>query len=243
MKKRTAIVLAVGALILSGCSGVDGGSSSTTTSVATDVITQPSEWNTLEDVAESIEAITGGCTQNLHITEDSVGGGCGTAEGGFFLFAIDSPEHPNATTEMKTAVLLGERDEPEVLLWGAGWAIHCWENAQENCKALSSEFPSGRWVDLATSSEASALETSPASSGPTTTFGDGTHLVGPDIEAGTYRNGGASGACYWERLSGFGGTTKDIIANANPRGQAFVTIDPTDAAFTSKRCGEWVLVE
>lgn len=71
---------------------------------------------------------------------------------------------------------------------------------------------------------------------------DGTHLVGSDIQPGTYRNDGTS-SCYWARLSGTGGTVEDIIANDNPRGQAYVTIDPSDIAFESKNCGSWELVE
>lgn len=73
-------------------------------------------------------------------------------------------------------------------------------------------------------------------------FSDGTHLVGSDIQPGTYRNDGTS-SCYWARLSGTGGTVEDIIANDNPRGQAYVTIDPSDIAFESKNCGCWELVE
>lgn len=72
---------------------------------------------------------------------------------------------------------------------------------------------------------------------------DGTHRVGVDIQPGTYMNDGSSGTCYWERLSGFSGTAEDIITNANPRGQSFVTIDPSDAAFKSQLCGSWELVE
>lgn len=73
-------------------------------------------------------------------------------------------------------------------------------------------------------------------------FSDGTHAVGSDIDPGTYRRTG-TGSCYWARLSGFGGTVDDIIANDNTNGQAYVTIDPTDTAFESKRCGTWELVE
>lgn len=89
--------------------------------------------------------------------------------------------------------------------------------------------------------EAPVEDAAPA--GPSTSFSDGTHLVGADIQPGTYRNSGATGSCYWARLSGFGGTVRDIIANANPRGQSFVTIDASDKAFSSKRCGSWELVE
>lgn len=82
--------------------------------------------------------------------------------------------------------------------------------------------------------------TSTTAAGPKTTFGDGTHRVGTDIAPGTYRNSGGTG-CYWERLSGFGGSFGDIIANGNASGSqpVVVTISTSDAGFTSRRCGTW----
>jgi hypothetical protein len=74
--------------------------------------------------------------------------------------------------------------------------------------------------------------------GPAKTFGDGTHLVGTSIAAGTYRAGGGEG-CYWQRLSGLGGTLGDIIANDDAVGPAIVTILPTDKAFSTQYCGTW----
>lgn len=77
---------------------------------------------------------------------------------------------------------------------------------------------------------------------PASSFGDGTHIVGTDIEPGTYRSSGER--CYWERLSGFSGTSEDRITNGSNRGgSTIVTIDPTDTAFESSRCGTWELVE
>lgn len=75
--------------------------------------------------------------------------------------------------------------------------------------------------------------------GPTTTFNSGTFIVGEDIEAGTYTNVGSSGFCYWERVSGFGGTFDEIIANGAVETRQIVTIAPTDAGFTSNDCGTW----
>lgn len=71
-----------------------------------------------------------------------------------------------------------------------------------------------------------------------TTFGDGTYIVGTDIEAGTYKNQGGDG-CYYSRLSGFGGTLGNILANENTNDVAIVTIRSTDKGFTSSRCGTW----
>ncbi len=82
------------------------------------------------------------------------------------------------------------------------------------------------------SSDLSAITTSNAS------FGDGDFIVGTDMMPGTYRNAGSSG-CYWARLSGFGHTLGDIIANDNTDAQAVVTIDASDKGFESSNCGTW----
>jgi len=71
------------------------------------------------------------------------------------------------------------------------------------------------------------------------TFGDGAWIVGKDIEAGTYRSSGSGNFCYWERLSGFGGTLQEIIANDIASARAIVTIDANDAGFRSEDCGTW----
>lgn len=85
--------------------------------------------------------------------------------------------------------------------------------------------------------------TSSPEAAPQTAFRDGTYRVGTDISPGTYLNAGLTERCYWVRLSGFSGTVEDIIANDNPQGQAFVTIDSSDKAFTSYKCGTWTMVE
>ncbi len=73
----------------------------------------------------------------------------------------------------------------------------------------------------------------------TITFGGGTKRVGVDIPAGTYRTRGAPSNCYWERLRGFSGQLKDIIANDFSSGYQVVTISPSDKGFNSSRCGTW----
>ena len=70
-------------------------------------------------------------------------------------------------------------------------------------------------------------------------FGDGTFQVGKDIQPGTYRTRTASPGCYWARLSGFGGTVGEIIANDNTDGPAVVTIATSDKGFQSQSCGTW----
>ena len=73
------------------------------------------------------------------------------------------------------------------------------------------------------------------------TFGDGTHRVGRDISAGTYRAprvGGLFG-CYWARLRNFSGGLNSIIANGNESAPALVTIKRTDKGFETRGCGTW----
>ena len=76
------------------------------------------------------------------------------------------------------------------------------------------------------------------------TFGDGIHIVGTDVEPGTYRTDAPDG-CYWERLSGLSGEFDDIITNGfvDSAGQVVVEIAPTDAAFSSQDCGTWTRIQ
>lgn len=74
---------------------------------------------------------------------------------------------------------------------------------------------------------------------PTLTFGNGIHVVGADIQPGTYRAATFSGSCYWERKSGFGGTIDEIIANSFTTIPQVVTIESSDAGFESDGCGTW----
>lgn len=70
--------------------------------------------------------------------------------------------------------------------------------------------------------------------------GDGTFLVGEDIQPGTYETEGSE-SCYWERLSGTSGTFDDIITNGLPTGPTTITISPSDEAFLTEGCSEWTL--
>ncbi len=71
-------------------------------------------------------------------------------------------------------------------------------------------------------------------------FGSGKKLPGTDFIPGkTYRTRAAASGCYWERLTGLGGTIAEIAENENTNGPAVVTIGATDAAFNSSRCGRW----
>jgi hypothetical protein len=76
----------------------------------------------------------------------------------------------------------------------------------------------------------------PAPSG----FGDGTHLVGSDMPAGTYSASGGS-SCYWERERDTSGQLSGIIANGFGDTHPIVAIDSTDVAFKTTSCGVWRL--
>ena len=82
--------------------------------------------------------------------------------------------------------------------------------------------------------------TGPVTASPAAPFGVGVFIVGVDIAPGLYRSNNAAGAsCYWERLSGFGGTSSDRIANDLGGGPSVVAIGPTDKGFSSSRCASW----
>ncbi|HEX6483146.1 MAG TPA: hypothetical protein VF043_30245 [Ktedonobacteraceae bacterium] len=71
-----------------------------------------------------------------------------------------------------------------------------------------------------------------------TSFDDGMFIVNTDITPGTYKDTGGDG-CYYARLSGFGNTTDDILANNLVTAPAIVTISATDKGFETKGCGTW----
>ena len=77
-----------------------------------------------------------------------------------------------------------------------------------------------------------------------TSFGTGTFLVGVDIVSGLYRSSPETILpCYWERLSGLGGTIDEIIASGFSEGPTIVKIASSDYAFKSSGCTQWNLVE
>ena len=74
------------------------------------------------------------------------------------------------------------------------------------------------------------------------TFGNGVHIVGTDIEPGLYRTEGGSN-CYWARLSGLSGGFGDLITNGLPDGPASIEIQGSDAGFESSGCATWNRVD
>lgn len=97
------------------------------------------------------------------------------------------------------------------------------------------------------SSPTGASQTPAPTPAPTPTpepiaFGPGQYLVGSQVEAGRYFADPRSG-CFWERLSGLGGSLSDVLAN-NFTGfdspQEIVDILPGDLAFSADDdCGDW----
>ncbi|MDA3643830.1 hypothetical protein LZ318_11675 [Saccharopolyspora indica] len=74
-------------------------------------------------------------------------------------------------------------------------------------------------------------------------IGDGTHIVGSDIEPGTYSTDGPSNdrrACSWARLSDTTGDTSSYLASGYEKGKATVTIKESDGAFRTQGGCTWV---
>ena len=63
-------------------------------------------------------------------------------------------------------------------------------------------------------------------------------LVGDELSPGLYAAPGGE-FCYWARLSGFGGSLDEIVANDIGPGRKLVTIASTDAGFDTNGCGHW----
>jgi len=70
-------------------------------------------------------------------------------------------------------------------------------------------------------------------------FGDGTHIVGVDIQVGRYEALEPGADCSWQRLSGFSGEYRDVLADGNPRYRAIVDVLADDAAMVTSGCGTW----
>jgi hypothetical protein len=78
----------------------------------------------------------------------------------------------------------------------------------------------------------------PAKAKPLTLDGDGTYIVGTDIQPGRWKADG-SDLCYWARLKDDSGDFDAIITNHAGAGRATVTVARTDGAFTTTGCGTW----
>lgn len=82
-----------------------------------------------------------------------------------------------------------------------------------------------------------SVEAESVTFGGAAVFGEGTFIVGDEIQPGIYRAEGGD-FCYWERMAGFSGDFDEIIANGNGPA-ATVEIIAGDEGFTSTSCGDW----
>jgi hypothetical protein len=78
-----------------------------------------------------------------------------------------------------------------------------------------------------------------------TAFPDGTYRVGLHIDPGTYRSAtvtpqGVITDCYWERADAAGNTLDNNFVVGGT--EIIVTIQPTDAVFTTSGCPAWTRV-
>ncbi|MBM7788904.1 superantigen-like protein SSL4 [Tenggerimyces flavus] len=83
----------------------------------------------------------------------------------------------------------------------------------------------------------------PAEQTVTSFAGDGTYVVGEDIEPGRYKSRPSidgAGICYWARLKSTDGDLDSIIANQLGEGPQTVTIKKSDEAFETSGCADWV---
>jgi len=81
----------------------------------------------------------------------------------------------------------------------------------------------------------------PYAAKPPSSISDGVWSVGDEMQVGTW-SATFTTSCYWARLSGFGGTLEEILANDNETSSAIVQIQPGDVGFLSSRCGAWTKI-
>ncbi|WP_445527227.1 hypothetical protein [Streptomyces cyslabdanicus] len=72
--------------------------------------------------------------------------------------------------------------------------------------------------------------------------GDGSYVVGKDIQPGTYKTAGNSDSCYWERARDASGEFESILANDNVTGTSYVTVKASDKLFKTNGCEGWQTV-
>lgn len=112
--------------------------------------------------------------------------------------------------------------------------------------ALKQQWPTlAEALEKATGVKAPGAAAAPAPAAPGGTIpGDGTFIVGSDIEPGTYKSATPdSGNCYWARLRDDKNTLNSILANNNSSGPSVVTIRSSDAIFEDSGCNDWVRVK
>ena len=128
-----------------------------------------------------------------------------------------------------------------ILLAGATLLLSaCQAGASASVSATADPLGSAGVSERPQSDEpVSTPEPTPIPTPGAATISDGDWIVGTDVDPGTYRTRSAATLCYWERLSGFGGTLDEIIANRSGGGYQVVTIGTGDKGFSTSGCGEW----
>ncbi len=94
---------------------------------------------------------------------------------------------------------------------------------------------------FATDADCGTWNRSPRAGPPSGTIVPGRWLVGRQLQAGEYTTMSEAG-CYWERLRGFSGELRHIIANdfVGDAGQQVVSISASDTGFyADDSCGTW----
>lgn len=86
-----------------------------------------------------------------------------------------------------------------------------------------------------------APSAAPQPTGPRTTVGSGTYVVGEDVEPGRYKTPGPDGSswrdsCYWERARDDSGAFSSIIANDNIEGPGSLTVKAGEVLKLSGPC-------
>lgn len=112
-------------------------------------------------------------------------------------------------------------------------------------KTVTSTVTSYQFVPT-TADAATPPASSPAEpdSGERTIPGDGTFLVGSEVQPGTYRSIGIEGrSCVWKRLSGLSGGPGTTIAFGSSKGPVIVEIEATDKGFQTVDCATWEVVK
>lgn len=115
--------------------------------------------------------------------------------------------------------------------------------SSSSSEQFAQQPPSSESVPQSSGSENAAEELENAETNSpslATTFSDGTHSVGTDISAGTYRNDEAGYLCYYFWKDGTGANAETIdMGHVEEGGAATITVEEGQA-FKSNQCGTWV---
>lgn len=112
---------------------------------------------------------------------------------------------------------------------------------------IANDNPPGSHVIVDISASDSGFNSSrcgtwqPFVASPQTSIGNGVWKVNDEIQPGLW-SATFTTSCYWARLTGFGGSSDEIIANGLPSTSALVQIYVSDVGFLSTRCGTWTKV-